>query len=77
VADLADQLKPLWRVGTDLRSGSLQRQALAQTAQRTKENALAQMVDVVGADLQMRNYPRGKKAKLRKAGFGYELHSNE
>ena len=77
MAALADQLKPLWRVGTDLRSGSLQRQALAQTAQTTKENALEQMGKVVGGDLQMRNYPRGKRAKLRKAGFGYELHSND
>ena len=77
MADLVDQLKPLWRVGTDLRSGTLQRQALAKTSQATKEEALAQMAKVVGPDLIMRNYPRGGRAKPRKAGFGYELHSND
>ena len=76
MATLDAQLKPLWRVGTDLRSGSLQRQALAQTAQAQKEEALAQMGRVVGSDLTMRNYPRGDRAKRRKAGFGYELHAN-
>ena len=76
MATLVDQLQPLWRVGTDLRSGTLQRQALAQTAQATKVEALKQMAKVVGPDLQMRNYPRGGRAKPRKAGFGYELHSN-
>ena len=77
MAALADQLKPLWRVGTDLYSGSLQRQALAQTAQKTKENALKNMAAVVGADLVMRNYPRGGRSKPRKAGFGYEVHGTE
>ena len=76
MAALAEQLKPLWRVGTDLHSGTLQRQALAQTAQAQKEEALRQMGKVVGSDLTMRNYPRGKKGKLRKAGFGYELHGD-
>ena len=77
MAALAPQLGKLWRVGTDLQSGSLQRQALAQTAQATKENALKEMAKVVGADLVMRNYPRGGRGKPRKAGFGYELHSND
>ena len=76
MADLADQLKPLWRVGDDLNSGSLQRQALNKAAYEIKLEALKQMVEVVGGDLQMRNYPRGKKGKLRKAGFGYELHGD-
>jgi len=76
VADLADQLKPLWRVGDDLNSGTLQRQALNKAAYEIKLEALKQMGEVVGADLQMRNYPRGKKGKLRKAGFGYELHGD-
>ena len=76
MADLADQLKPLWRVGDDLNSGSLQRQALNKAAYEIKLEALKQMGEVVGSDLQMRNYPRGKKAKLRKAGFGYELHGD-
>jgi len=77
VADLAPQLGKLWRVGTDLQSGSLQRQALARTAQQTKENAISNMKDVRGlSDLTMSNYPRGGRAKPRKAGFGYELHSN-
>ena len=74
MATLEAQLKPLWRVGTDLRSGTLQRQALAATAQALKIEALAQMARVVGSDMVMRNYPRGKKP--RKAGFGYELHGD-
>ena len=74
MATLEAQLKPLWRVGTDLRSGTLQRQALAATAQALKIEALAQMAHVVGPDMVMRNYPRGKKP--RKAGFGYELHGD-
>ena len=76
MATLDAQLGPLWRVGTDLRSGTLQRQALAATAQATKVEALAQMAQVVGADMIMRNYPRGGRAKPRKAGFGYELHGD-
>jgi hypothetical protein len=59
-----------------LRSGTLQRQALAQTAQETKEEALRQAAKVVGSDLIMRNYPRGKLSKPRKIGFGYELHGD-
>jgi hypothetical protein len=59
-----------------LRSGTLQRQALAQTAQETKEEALRQAAKVVGSDMMMRNYPRGKLAKPRKIGFGYELHGD-
>ena len=77
MAALAEQLKPLWRVGTDLHSGTLQRQALAQTAQSLKVAALANMADTkVGADLIMSNYPRGGRSKPRKAGFGYELHGD-
>ena len=77
MATLEAQLKPLWRVGTDLRSGTLQRQALAATAQATKENALEQMRKLKGlGDLTMSNYPRGDKGKRRKAGFGYELHGD-
>jgi len=77
VATLDQQLAPLWRVGTDLQAGTLQRQALAQTAQELKEEAIRQMQSVIGADLIMRNYPRGKRGKPRKAGFGYELHAND
>ena len=46
-------------------------------AQAIKVEALKQMGKTkIGSDLQMRNYPRGKKGKLRKAGFGYELHGD-
>ena len=77
MADLADQLRPLWRVGDDLNSGSLQRQALNQAAYEIKLAALQNMADTkVGADLIMSNYPRGGRAKPRKAGFGYELHGD-
>ena len=34
------------------------------------------MGKVIGGDLLMRNYPRGKRSKPRKAGFGYELHGD-
>jgi hypothetical protein len=76
VATLAAQLQPLWKVGSDLRSGTLQRNALADTSQALKEEALDQMAKVIGSDMTMRNYPRGNRGKLRKAGFGYTLHSN-
>ena len=77
MASLADQLRPLWRVGDDLNSGSLQRQALNKAAYEIKLAALQNMADTrVGADLIMRNYPRGGRAKPRKAGFGYELHGD-
>lgn len=76
MSSLTAQLDPLWRVRNDLRSGTLQRKALGDTAQALKEEALDQMKKVVGPDLTMRNYPRGGRAKPRKAGFGYELHSN-
>ena len=70
---LESQLNGYWKLGADIASGRLTRDALGATLLEMKQEGLAQGRKVFGADMALTNYPRGGRAKKRKAGIGFDV----
>ena len=63
-ASLQDQLKPLFTAGVNLKTGVFVRDVHRKAARPLKEAALKNVMRGIGADRQLRNFPRpGRKVK--------------
>jgi hypothetical protein len=62
---VAQQLKPLWTVGTDLANGKLIRDVHYKAARKIQKDGLQNIERAIGKDRMLRNFPRpGRKVRL-------------
>jgi hypothetical protein len=75
-ASLTTQLSGYWKLGSDIASGRVTREALSATLLEMKQEGLAQGRKVFGADMALSNYPRGGRTKKRKANIGFDVRND-